>query len=72
MLVRLFDFARRVSFDTLTAYALYDNQGMVATLSSLPLDWQIGRDGHLGASVLCMRAALAEVTELDFEPESGR
>ena len=72
MLTRLVDVARRVSFDTLTAYVLYDNQGMVAMLSTLPLDWQIERDGDLGASVLCMRAALAERKELGFQPETGR
>ena len=61
MLMRLVDVARRVSFDSLTAYVLYDNQGMVAMLSRLPLDWQIGRDGDLGASVLCMRTSIGEV-----------
>jgi AcrR family transcriptional regulator/L-amino acid N-acyltransferase YncA len=58
MLVRLVDVARRLSFDSLTAYVLYDNSGMVTLLQTLPLDWQVGRDVELGASVLCMRAAL--------------
>ena len=72
MLMRLVDVARRVSFDSLTAYVLYDNQGMVAMLSRLPLDWQIGRDGDLGASVLCMRASLSEGTEHGVESGSDR
>jgi len=58
MLLRLVDAARRLSFDSLTAYVLVDNQGMVALLGSLPLQWKIGRDRELGASVLSMRAPL--------------
>ena len=58
MLVRLVDVARRLSFDSLTAYVLVDNRGMVALLESLPLQWEIGHDRELGASVLSMRASL--------------
>lgn len=58
MLVRLVDVARRLSFDSLTAYVLVDNRGMVALLESLPLQWEIGHDRELGASVLSMRAPL--------------
>jgi hypothetical protein len=31
---------------------------MVALLESLPLQWEIGHDRELGASVLSMRASL--------------
>jgi hypothetical protein len=58
MLLRLVDVARRLSFDSLTAYVLVDNRGMVALLESLPLQWEIGHDRELGASVLSMRAPL--------------
>jgi len=58
MLLRLVDVARRLSFDSLTAYVLVDNRGMVALLESLPLQWEIGHDRELGASVLSMRASL--------------
>ena len=58
MLLRLVDVARRLSFDSLTAYVLVDNRGMVALLESLPLQWEIGHDRQLGASVLSMRASL--------------
>ena len=58
MLLRLVDVARRLSFDSLTAYVLVDNHGMVALLESLPLQWEIGHDRELGASVLSMRASL--------------
>ncbi len=58
MLLRLVDVARRLSFDSLTAYVLVDNRGMVALLESLPLQWEIGHDRELGAPVLSMRAPL--------------
>ena len=58
MLLRLVDVARRLSFDSLTAYVLVDNHAMVGLLESLPLQWEIGHDRELGASVLSMRAPL--------------
>lgn len=58
MLVRLIDVARRLSFESLTAYVLVDNRAMVALLESLPLQWEIGHDRELGASVVSMRAPL--------------
>ena len=58
MLLRLVDVARRLSFDSLTAYVLVDNHAMVGLLESLPLQWEIGHDRELGASVLSMRASL--------------
>jgi RimJ/RimL family protein N-acetyltransferase len=58
MLLRLVDVARRLSFDSLTAYVLVDNRAMVELLECLPLQWNIDHDRELGASVLRMRALL--------------
>ena len=51
-------FTGLIVFDSLTAYVLVDNHAMVALLESLPLQWEIGHDRELGASVLSMRASL--------------
>ena len=58
MMLRLIDVARRLSFESLTAYVLVDNQAMVELLESLPLQWEVGHDRELGASVVSLRASI--------------